>query len=284
MASGYSIVQTDTHPLVENTPVGTVLATLIPVKPDDGTPIPGGSDALGLTYEIGSQERWERFYSGAEDFQEFKGGFAIVGDHLVTAMVFDYETNGYAGDGWIHYEVGVVAHDAAGNESWRVLNFTVQDVIETIKGTDKGETLGGGAGADRLLGFDGRDALFGKLGDDILWGGRGADMLSGESGADTFLYKSRLESTTAAPDRITDFETKIDHIDLSLIDANSRKAGNQAFTWIGSKDFTGHAGELRAVNRDGDTFVYADVNGDRKADMAIRVDDTPKLHSYDFIL
>ncbi|OQP85710.1 hypothetical protein BTR14_14685 [Rhizobium rhizosphaerae] len=286
MAQGYIVGLTDTHPFLEETPVGTVLATLTPIKPGDGTPIPGGTSGLGLTYEIRYQARVLAYYSGmGESTSEIQNGFSISGDQLVTKKVFDYETDGHSREGWLYYEVEIVARDAAGNEtSSSYFNFDLRDVVETIKGTDKSETVAGDAGADRLFGFGGHDKLFGKQGDDILSGGLGSDMLSGGRGSDTFLYKSRLESTTTAPDRITDFQVRVDHIDLSLIDSNSRKAGSQDFTWIGSKSFTGHAGELRAITRDGDTFIYADVNGDRKADMTIRLDDPLKLHGYDFIL
>ena len=39
-------------------------------------------------------------------------------------------------------------------------------------------------------------------------------------------------------DIITDFTHGQDKIDLSAIDANTRVAGNQAFTWRGTGDFT----------------------------------------------
>lgn len=54
-----------------------------------------------------------------------------------------------------------------------------------------------------------------------------------------------------------------DRINLSVLDANSLSSGNHAFSFIGETGFTGKAGELHYVNSNGDTFVQADINGDR---------------------
>ncbi len=56
------------------------------------------------------------------------------------------------------------------------------DQIEGLKGRD---TLDGGAGHDTLLGGNGRDSLVGGAGDDSLVGDRGRDTLDGGTGHDT---------------------------------------------------------------------------------------------------
>ena len=49
-------------------------------------------------------------------------------------------------------------------------------------------------------------------------------------------------------------------------------------------EFTGRKGELRYDKKGGDAFVQADVNGDRKADFEIKLNDVSKLDAHDFHL
>ena len=48
--------------------------------------------------------------------------------------------------------------------------------------------------------------------------------------------------------------------------------------------FSGEGGQLRAVRAASDTFIEADVNGDRAADFALRLDDAFTLAAADFLL
>jgi Ca2+-binding RTX toxin-like protein len=141
------------------------------------------------------------------------------------------------------------------------------------------------SGADSFFGGSGKDAFEGFGGNDTIYGGGGADILSGGSGRDTFLYKSTKHSGTTieTADIILDF-TKNDRIDLSAIDANTRSSKNQAFKFIGSKDFTNHAGELRFKAFSSETIVETDVNGDGKADFSILFDDKIAFKKDYFIL
>ena len=149
-----------------------------------------------------------------------------------------------------------------------------------LNGLGGDDWLFGGGGVDYLYGGEGNDLLVGQAGRDFMWGG---------SGSDTFDFNSKSESTVSARDVIMDFERGSDIIDLSTIDANSKKSGNQAFTWIGTKKFSG-AGQLHYVvdNRPGTdldkVYVEGDINGDRKADFRIEVDGLLALSKYDFFL
>ena len=71
-----------------------------------------------------------------------------------------------------------------------------------------------------------------------------------------------------------------DVIDLSGIDANTKAGGNQSFSFIGSKGFSGDAGDLRYRNGE----VSGDVNGDKKADFYIDIANNHGLVADDFIL
>lgn len=158
---------------------------------------------------------------------------------------------------------------------------------DTLKGGNAQDVLNGYGGNDTLLGNGGNDALVGGAGNDKITGGAGQDFLYGEAGADTFIYKSTKDSTVAASgrDTIWDFSrAQKDKIDLSAIDASTKSAGNQAFSFIGTKAFSGKAGELRYDKQASDTYVYADVNGDKKADFAIHFDDPISFQKGDFFL
>jgi hypothetical protein len=87
-------------------------------------------------------------------------------------------------------------------------------------------------------------------------------------------------------DEIIGFTSGTDKLDVSLIDANSLAAGNQAFTWIGSSAFGGSgaasAGQLRAYQSGGSWFVEGDTNGDGTADLVIELAGATPVASGDF--
>ena len=143
---------------------------------------------------------------------------------------------------------------------------------DIIQGGNGNDFLGGGAGADKLLGGFGVDALS---------GGAGKDTLTGDAGIDTFYFNAIGDSVKGkSRDVITDF-LRSDHdlIGLEGIDANTHKAGDQKFHFIGHKDF----GEKSAQLRFEKGIVSGDVNGDGKADFEIGVD-VAKLTKGDFVL
>lgn len=140
------------------------------------------------------------------------------------------------------------------------------------------QTMTGNAGANTLSGLGGND---------ILSGGQGADNLYGGKGKDVFVFNELTDSAVkvSGRDTIYDFSKKQgDKIDLTGIDALTAKAGNQAFTFIGTEKFSKTAGELRYVKEKADTYVYCDVNGDGKADFALHIDSLVNLKAGDFLL
>lgn len=139
------------------------------------------------------------------------------------------------------------------------------------KGGD--DTLSGEAGNDELKGGKGNDTIDGGEGDDLLVGGAGADTLTGGEGADTFFFASAKHSNGKNTDVITDFDvSEGDIIDLSSIDANGKKAGDQAFKFIGNDDFSGKAGQLRFEKSKDLTVIEGDTNGDGKADFVLHLE------------
>jgi Ca2+-binding RTX toxin-like protein len=153
------------------------------------------------------------------------------------------------------------------------INLTGNEFNNTVQGNDGANVLNGGAGDDSVIGLGGNDTID---------GGAGRDILTGGTGADTFRFTSTSHSAPGAGDRITDFVSGTDKIDLSQIDANTLLSGNQAFTFIGTGAFSGTAGELRYDVVGGRMHIYGDTNGDGLVDMHIAVDGTI-LAGSDFI-
>ena len=154
------------------------------------------------------------------------------------------------------------------------------------------ESLVGSAFADTLIGNAEANALSGGAGSDHIAGGLGRDTLAGGSGRDIFVLNA-LGDTLVGPagrDRIVDFQSGLDDIDLSSVDANVGRSGNQDFRFMGTRDFSGRAGELRyqLVDQAGTasdiTVVSGDVDGDGTADFEIEIAGLLQLTQQDFLL
>lgn len=127
----------------------------------------------------------------------------------------------------------------------------------------------------------GNDIILGTVYDDVIVGGAGSDTITGGMGFDRFVYNSAREGG----DRIDGFEVGFDLIDLSTIDANTLLAGNQAFTFIGDSPFSRTPGELRVL-RPVPSFeqVFADTNGDGRADYYLLLQTDVDVTESDFLL
>ncbi|KQM30906.1 serralysin family metalloprotease [Sphingomonas sp. Leaf10] len=175
------------------------------------------------------------------------------------------------------------AWDAGGNDTFDFSGYGSAQVIDLNDGnfSDVGglkgnvaiaqgatiENARGGSGADRIIGNEVANQLFGNAGNDVLIGGGGADVLTGGSGADVFAFTAIGDSTANATDRITDFASGIDKIDLSAIDANLAVSGDQAFTQV--SQFSGRAGQAVIANSNGTAILSLDQNGDGVADFVL---------------
>jgi serralysin len=160
----------------------------------------------------------------------------------------------------------------------------------------------GGTGSNLLSGHEGADTLIGGLGHDTLEGGIGKDRLTGGGGFDLFRIMQESDSGVRFSERdVINTFAHGDKIDLSGIDANSRRAGDQSFSFIGDDAFTGRAGQLRYdmtnISATGvkSYVVYGDINGDRVADLSLQIYTAPTrdrmdgeqswhLEAWDFVL
>ena len=151
---------------------------------------------------------------------------------------------------------------------------------DTLKGGSGRDVALGGAGKDILYGDGGADTLKGGRGNDILIGGAGEDLLIGNGGADSFVFARPGDSRTKTPDEIRGFRRGEDVIDISGMDANPKRAGDQAFDFIGKATFTETAGEARFAKGK----LALDIDGDGAPDVAILVEGLARLGASDFIL
>lgn len=163
------------------------------------------------------------------------------------------------------------------------LSFVLPENFETLElqglgdfsatGNAEGNTLKGNDGANLLMGMTGADKLFGGLGDDVLIGGVGRDQMTGGGGADTFrVLQESVGQTVLEIDSILDYQTGLDRLDLSAIDANSALAGDQAFQ-ISLTGLTRTAGQAYVFYTAGSntSTVRLDINGDGKADYQLTI-------------
>ncbi|MBN4001673.1 calcium-binding protein [Nostoc sp. LPT] len=174
---------------------------------------------------------------------------------------------------------------ASSNENGTIFTSSVNNNINyIIKSGSGNDTInGGGSGNDTIDGGSGNDTINGGRGNDILTGGSGTDILTGGSGNDIFKYNSISESLLSSRDLITDFRGNGslpgDRIDLSTIDANSTIGGNQAFSFIGSGQFSA-PGQIRYSGG----ILQGNTDGNLSANFEIRLIGAPQLVSSDLIL
>ncbi|MEP3946017.1 M10 family metallopeptidase C-terminal domain-containing protein [Ascidiaceihabitans sp.] len=146
---------------------------------------------------------------------------------------------------------------------------------DSLNGNNNDDLLRGDAGDDTLSGGGGGDRLFGGSGDDLIIGGAGRDVMRGEAGADTFVYTSATDSTTAAADRIRDFETGLDRIDLSEV---------EDFVFVGDNAFSGTGAEVRFQTTSSGLRFEMDVDGNGTVDMRVNMNNVSTMTVDDFIL
>nr|WP_321982752.1 hypothetical protein [uncultured Cohaesibacter sp.] len=164
---------------------------------------------------------------------------------------------------------------------------------DTLRGGNGNDWLFGGEGDDALYGGNHADHLFGNQGNDILHGRLGMDTLVGGLGTDilyagqdqlkdTFVFKTVQDSQPGTVrDKIFQFETTQDVIDLSQIDADTAIAGDQDFSYTGTM---ASANSVWIRYSATDAFIYGDHDGDAVADFEIQIVDVNSLRQTDLIL
>ncbi|MEA3064700.1 MAG: hypothetical protein QOJ27_1146 [Sphingomonadales bacterium] len=177
------------------------------------------------------------------------------GNDLVLTTLAAYTLTAYVEN--LTYN-GTGAFHGTGNVQYNIITgLAGNDLLDGLAG---GDTLNGGAGTDTLNGGEG---------DDLLVGGANSDLLTGGNGSDVFRFAASDSGLGGQADRVADFNTFYDKIDLMEIDADLGAAGDQAFSFIGTAAFSGVAGQLRYAFDGTDTWLQGDYDGDGNADFEI---------------
>ena len=150
------------------------------------------------------------------------------------------------------------------------------DKADVFIGTNFKDRFDGGLGSDYISGGNGSDVLEGSSGKDTLIGGNGDDILRGGTGDDTFVFLTAAEASASGDlvDRITDFQSGHDKIDLSAFMTGGHFNGTAPLV----------AGEGPQVSYDrANAMLLGDVNGDGVADFRIYLNTAPTVVASDFL-
>jgi len=251
----------------------------------------GGGDILnGMTGN-------DRLVGGLGDDVYVLNDAFITGSGITQAKLFDAVVE-KAGEGFDGVEIwsdnGLLSNYTLGNNVdwgsiWGGSNFN-------LNGNALGNQLRGNAAANRLSGNgnargNDADVLFGKGGNDWLVASHnGQDELNGGEGADQFIF-SAIDSLSLGSndqlDKIVDFGLlgAVDNVNVFDIDAKASVAGNNSFTFIGSKPFSAE-GQLSARQVGADTVLSLNTTGTAGAEMQILLSnyDAASLNLGHFIL
>ena len=225
---------------------------------DDANILIGNSGSNTLTGNKGADPLFgadgKDTLSGGEDNDTLDGGTGA--DRMVGGAGSDTYLVDDAGDVIVEASsVGEYDQVSASVNYTLALNVEALTLTRSaLTGTGNGSanTIIATSGANLLKGLAGNDTLQGGEGNDQLVGGTGNDVLTGGGGADSFVFDQR-----DGDDRITDFTTGEDKIQLSSTLANSL-GGITALLDAGS--FYTAAGAVSGADA-GDRLVYNSTTG-----------------------
>jgi serralysin len=179
------------------------------------------------------------------------------------------------GDGRSDFQIELTGSFLLDRLDFVGLNGVATSGNDQLFGTAGADSIDGLGGNDVISGYDGADTLSGGAGNDVLVGGTGGDTLSGGAGSDVFRYTEAADSKAGARDRILDFQASADKLDFSAL--------GTGFEFIGKRGFSGEGSEFRFFKSGNSTFVEADFDGDRIADLSIELAGPINLTATNFI-
>lgn len=192
--------------------------------------------------------------------------------------------------------IGGLGNDSlSGGEGDDLVDYS--DAVAGFATVDLSKGKASGDGSDTLIsiedviGSEGDDIIIGSASGNELTGGLGSDRLDAgkDKVTDIFRFKTLADSNKGTErDKLFNFVSKIDDIDLSALDANKSTSGDQAFSFAGTTAKANavwyKVADVDGVKTTTDLIVYGDSNGDAKADFEIGVVGINGLLVGDFVL
>lgn len=202
------------------------------------------------------------------------------GDNLIDGRGgADQMRGGLGDDTYVLDQKGDRIYERAGEGTDTVIvgfnHSLAETALENLTLTDLARYGIGNDGENVIVGTDGHNVLDGGAGDDTLVGGMGQDRLIGGSGADTFVFRTVQDSRAARSDRIVDLGDG-DRIDVSAIDADPGRDGDQAFQRVAA--FTGRSGEATLTLEGDITVLRLDADGDGRGEFLLRLQGDHRDH------
>ncbi|MEE1658012.1 PQQ-dependent sugar dehydrogenase [Microvirga sp. CF3062] len=202
---------------------------------------------------------------------------------------------GGVGDDIYYVDGGDQVFEAANSGSDEIRtteSFTLQagQAVEVLRAwpaeSKAGLSISGNELSQNLIGNAGSNRLNGEAGNDRLSGGLGKDTFTGGKGRDVFVFDDReTGSSKSKADYITDFSGRSgDRIDLKAVDADTKKRGDQKFSFIGKDDAFSKAGEVRYEKTKSATYVYLNTDSDKSAEAVIKLKGSVDLSKSWFVL
>lgn len=252
--------------------IGHALGLMHPGDYNAGQNVPGylKSDYAEDSRQYTVMSYWDEYETGAH-FQGAYAGAPLL--HDISAMQYLYGANtttrtgddvyGFNSNTGIDYYTATSSNDklifsvwdSNGNDTFDFSGYYQDQIIDlreghfsNVGGLQKNVSIAqgvtienaiGGSGNDIIYGNDADNILIGGGGNDILYGGGGQDTLWGNTGSNTFVYKEISDSLASAADKIMDFKSGIDKIDLSELIENT--FSHKFLNFV--DNFTGRSGE-----------------------------------------
>jgi hypothetical protein len=159
---------------------------------------------------------------------------------------------------------------------------TIDLVAGTARRGTEIDTLSSIQGA---IGSSASDRFTGDGGPNWFQGGGSQDIATGGAGRDLYDLDRVQDSLPGPNDRdlILDLAPQSDRIDLTGIDADTTIPGNQAFTWVGTADFTG-PGQLGYFRSGSDVIVRGSIDADTTSELHIQLAGLTGIGGYVFYL
>ena len=160
---------------------------------------------------------------------------------------------------------------------YSAVNYSLPAYVEELKLLGTKNIYGIGNFLDNvLIGNSYANYLAGLVGNDTLTGGAGQDTLLGGMGADVYKFVALTDSgvTMLTRDTINDFTARQgDKLDLSVLDANTLRQGNNAFSSL--MLVRGFSGELfvpaSLVFDQTTQILYGNVDADFLPDLSLQL-------------